>query len=259
MKFVEGKALEPHVNVLLYGPPKSGKTAGACSMPGGVLLLNADLPNAAWYAHSQDPEGRIGELQYGGLAMLAEIVTMVQQPVASGAERVWDTVVVDTVGELYRRLLDEVSDDALRKTLPQYGDAGTYVERFCRALCEAAINAVFVCHEAPIKNEATGEFESLPLTGTSNPALGQKLMGMVDVIGWTHRFEQEDGTVEYVAQLVTEQGRRGGDRFDVLNEGPGYRRLNLAEWMEAIRKKTAPQEAAPPARRGRKTTERKAA
>lgn len=255
LKFVGGQHAPPYVNVLLYGPPKSGKTAGACSMPGGVMLLNADLPNAAWYARSLAPDGRIQELQYQGLDMLAEIVHAFSQP-----QDVFQTIVVDTVGELYRRLLDEVSDDALRKTLPQYGDAGTYVERLCRALCESPVNVVFVCHEAPVKNEATGEFESLPLTGTSNPALGQKLMGMVDVIGWTHRFEQEE-KVEYVAQVVTADGRRGGDRFDCLDEGQGYRRLDLGDWMAAIREKTAPPQApagkaapAKPARSRRKKT-----
>jgi hypothetical protein len=232
-----------HVNVLLYGPPKSGKTAGACSIEGGVLLMNADLPNAAWYAHSLDEEGRVSEVDMTSvLDTMVEVHDMVNQPAttAKTAGRVWDTVVVDTVGELYRRLLDEVSDDALRKTLPQYGDTSTYVERFCRMLCEAPVNAVFVCHEAPVKNEASGEFESLPLTGTSNPALGQKLMGMVDVFGWTHRFEQEEGHVEYVAQLITDGGRRGGDRFDCLDAGQGYRKLDLAEWMTTIRKKVNP-------------------
>lgn len=230
------------------------------------MLLNTDLQNAAWYAHSLDTEGRVQEVEFHGLGTLKEIVEAFAKP-----QEIISTVVVDTVGELYRRLLDEVSDDALRKTLPQYGDTSTYVERFCRALCESPVNVVFVCHEAPVKNEASGEFESLPLTGTSNPALGQKLMGMVDVFGWTHRFEQEDDKVEYVAQLVTEGGRRGGDRFDCLDEGQGFRRLDLAEWMAVIREKVAaPQapagtaapapKAAPKPRAARKkTTERKAA
>ena len=173
LKFVHDKTdAPPYVNVLLYGPPKSGKTAAACSMPGGVMLLNADLPNAAWYAHSLDTEKRIQELEFHGLDMMNEVAIAFSQP-----QNVFSTIVVDTVGELYRRVLDEVSDDALRKTLPQYGDAGTYVERFCRAMCEAPVNVVLVCHEAPIKNEASGEFESLPLTGTSNPALGAEVDG----------------------------------------------------------------------------------
>jgi AAA domain len=239
LKFVKPPS-RPHVNVLLYGPPKSGKTAAACSGPNGTLLLNTDLPNAAWFAHSRDREGRIMELDYEGLDTLNQVaIELAKDHASAGGAGMVDTVVVDTVGELYRRLLDEVSDDALRKTLPQYGDAGTYVERFCRALCEAPINAVLVCHEAPVKNEATGAFEVLPLTGTSNPALGQKLMGMVDVVAYTGVIEQQGGTKEYVAQVINAQGRRGGDRFDVLDPGDGYRKLDLTEWFELIHGKQA--------------------
>lgn len=93
------------------------------------------------------------------------------------------------------------------------------------------VNVVLVAHDLPIKDEANGEVERLPATGTNNPALGRKLMGMVDIVGFTAVVEQSDGTYDYVAQLVNAKGRRGGDRFDVL--GP-FRKTDLAEWFALV-------------------------
>src|SRR4051812_20985966 len=98
-----------HPNVLLYGPPKTGKTAAACSAPGMVALLNLDLPNASFYAHSRDAEGRIAEIEFEGMATLIELATELK----SGTSTI-DTLVIDTVGELHRRLLEEESNRAIR-------------------------------------------------------------------------------------------------------------------------------------------------
>jgi len=234
MKIVEPQGLEPHTNTLLYGPPKTGKTAGAASSPGKVTLLNCDLPNATYYAHSRDTDHRLTELaldQGDVMHTMIEVVTELK----SGSAMI-DTIVVDPVGELHRRLIEEMSNRAVRPSLPQYGDTSTHVERFCRALCELPVNTVFICHDYPVKDEASGQIERLPWTGTTNPALGSKLMGMVDIIGYTGAIEQENGEHLYIAQLVTDRGRRGGDRFNVLGD---WRPLDLTEWHEAIFPKVA--------------------
>lgn len=225
LKFVP-KPDQPYRNILLYGPPKSGKSAGACSVAGGVLLLNVDLPNASHYARSKDAEGRISEVFFEGLETLTDIYAALAQE-----QNLIETVVVDPVGELHRRLLEEQSKRAIRPTLPQYGDVSVYVERFCRYLCEAPVNAVIVCHEHPVKDESSGQVERLPYTGTTNPALGQKLLGMVDIVGYTGVIEAEDGSRTYAAQLFSQNGRRGGDRFDRLGD---YRTLDLEEWFEVL-------------------------
>jgi len=227
------------INVLLYGPPKTGKSTAACSMPGGVLLLNTDLPNASHYPRSLDTENRIMEARFEGLQTLVDVTVGIQQeakllePAADEVEaesRIVTSVAVDPIGELHRRLLEEISGRAIRPTLNQYGDVITHIERFCRALCELPVNVCFVCHEHPVKDEATGQFERLPWTGTTNPALGQKLMGMVDIVGYTGVIEQEDGSKVYAAQLINAGGRRGGSRWP-LGE---IRALDLAEWFSVI-------------------------
>jgi hypothetical protein len=200
LEFIKPKDEVIHPNVLLYGPPKSGKTTGACSAPGGVMLVNADLPNATRHAHRLDTEGRIMEVALKGMGTLLDVHQAIHGQ-GQGDARMIDAVVIDPIGELHRRLLEEESKRAIRPTLNQYGDVSVHLERFCRALCEL-------------------------------PALGQKLMGMVDIVGYCGVAEADDGTRTYLAQTVNSEGRRGGDRFAVLGD---FAPLDLTAWFELIR------------------------
>ena len=166
---------------------------------------------------------------FEGMKTLAEVVHEVNNP-----ESEFKTVVIDLAGELYRLILEEEAKGATRPTLNQYGDTGSNIERFCRALCRAPVNAVFVCHDHPVKDEGAGEVIQLPWTGTGNPKLGRQLLGMVDVIAFTGVIEQSEGGREFVGQLTTNKGRPGGDRFNVLAGDTSYRRLDLSEWIDTI-------------------------
>lgn len=220
---------EPNMNILLYGAPKTGKTVGASSVPGPVLYLNGDRPNATRFAHGLRGDD-LREVRVEGLQTIIDATHELE----SGDYR---SVVVDPVSDVYRLILEDLSGRALSPQIQQYGDTGTYLERFCRELCEKPVNTVFVCHETAVKDEDSGGFERLPFTGTSNPALGAKLMAMVDVIGYTGVVAGEGDTPpQYVAQLINGKGRRGGDRFGVL--GP-MRDLNLGEWVSLAKKATA--------------------
>jgi hypothetical protein len=217
-------------SVLLYGPPKTGKTTGATSAPGPVLLLNADLPNASFFAHSRRDD--LLEIPYESFR---ETLIAIGKGIADGDPTFGGTtppiktLVVDPINELYRRILDELSNRAVSPTLPTYQAVNVHLERFCRALCETPLmNVVFVCHDLPVKDESTEEVERLPATGTTNPALGRRLMGMVDIVGFTAVYEEEGQGFKYMAQLVNAKGRRGGDRFDTL--GP-FREMDLTEWF----------------------------
>lgn len=239
MEFVEPSP-QPHPNVLLYGPPKTGKTAAAATSPGRLLYLNADLSNASRIAH-QVAHGRIAEPKLYPVGSRGEhdngniLETMMEIGHLLRGDNPPDGVIVDPTGELYRRLLEEQSKRAMRPTLPTYGDVGVYIERFLRAICESPkTSAIIVCHDMPIRDESTGEVERLPNTGTSNPKMGRTIMGMVDVIGYTGVIQKDDNTRDYVAQLVTQNGRIGGDRFACLDDGRGYRELDLADWFKVI-------------------------
>lgn len=215
---------EIHMNVALYGPAKTAKTTGATSLPGKVLLVNADRPNASRFAHEKHGD-RLDEVHATGL----ETLIVVMQAARTGA---YDSIVIDTVGELYRVVLEDLSGRALSPRIQDYGNTGTHIERFCRALVEEPIHVAFVLHENPIKDEESGSIERMPYTGTKNPALAEKLVAMVDVIGYTGVVRDSDTKeVSYVAQTVNGGGRRGGSRWEALQPS---RAIDLSEWIEAI-------------------------
>jgi hypothetical protein len=230
LEFVPAPEATPTINVCLIGPPKVGKSTGAASAPGPVLYVNCDLPTAIRFARQKYPKG-VGEVKFEGMETIADVTHEVYR-----SEKVrFHTVVVDPVGECYRILLDEISKGSVRPSLPQYQAVSFHLERFCRALCEAPINAVFVCHDHPVRDEGSDEILQLPWTGSTNPKLGRQLMGMVDVVGFAGVIETEDGP-RYAAQLVPGKGRPGGDRFNVLADPKtGGRDLDLTEWVETIK------------------------
>lgn len=218
-----------HPNILLYGGPKTGKTLGACSAPGPVALINADLPNATWHVHRRYGE-KIMEVEVEGLQSLIDVILNLRQQVADGLPIV-STVVLDPVADLHRVLLEEESNRAIRPSRDAYGNVAVHVERFCRELCRLPIATVIVCHEIVQRDEESGAFERLPFTGTSTPTLGAKLMAMVDIIGYTGVIETEDSGRVYAAQLTAGGGRRGGSRYDVLGD---WQPLDISGWLEQI-------------------------
>jgi hypothetical protein len=231
LTFVEPPA-SPAPNILLYGPGKTGKTLALASAPGPVLHINADLPNATRRAHVSYP-GKIKEVRFEGVKTFTDVLNEVQANPSK-----WGTIGLDTVGDAYRVLVEEGSNRAIRPQIQHYGDANTYIERFCRHLCELPVTLVLICHQLEEKNEATGEIEKTPFTGTSNSKLGSKLMGMVDIIGGCAAVaDEQSGEINFLAGLTSANGRRGGNRYlDVLGK---VQPLDLTNWVELIKQSEA--------------------
>ena len=218
---------EPHPSIALIGPPKTGKTGGAASGPGPVLYLNADL----------ETRTRFARRTYGDKVKFATVKG--RQTLADAIHEAysgnWGTVAVDPLGEVFRTLLEErlgghVPETMNNHVLNAYRVVGDEIERFCRKLAKAPVVSVFVFHEVPIRDEDSGAIERLPWTGTTNTKIGRAIMGFVDIVGFTGK----DGDT-YVAQLVPAKGRNGGDGFDCLADERGLRKLDLSEWVEAIK------------------------
>lgn len=227
---------DPTINVLLYGPPKTGKSIGAGTSPKGVLYLNADLPTATRQVHLRNSDGSIfeplmpeeGEQKL--MPLLAEITRAVHDP----NQDVIKTVVIDPLGELYRRLLEDFSRRAVRPSLPLYGDAAVQTERFVRKMLKAPVNCIIVAHEWGYEEADSEGMVKGIWTGTKSGSIsmGNKVMGLVDIIGYTALIRNDAGEKLSVAQLFPGKGRQGGDRFDCLG---AIRPLNISEWIEAIK------------------------
>lgn len=205
-------------NMLLYGPPGSGKTVGASTAPGPILWLNAEGPNALRFARKHS-DAEIREVEVTGDGSLKSAFLYIREG-NSGVQ----TIVMDTIGEAYRILLEEISAGK-QPTLQNYGDVNTKLERFIRALRDVSINVVLLAHEeiADIEGIPTRR----PVTGGRK--LPEQVMAQVDVVAYTGVVPAtEDAPAKYVAQLVESHGRRAKDRSGALGAA---REVNLTEWI----------------------------
>lgn len=209
-------------NVLLYGPGGNGKTVGACSAPGPVVLVNADGPDASRKAHAIYGD-KIREVVFEGAKTLDDVYIYVTSDEGKDVK----TVVLDPLGEIYQKLFEEMGGER-KDMLKNHGDTQTKIERFVRSFRDLPINLVLVCHEEVADQE--GETIRRPLTGGKK--LPEKLVGMMSIVGYCGVVppkEGEEGAQPvYVAQLVEARGRRAKDRSGGLGDS---RPMNLSEWF----------------------------
>jgi hypothetical protein len=235
----EGVDPHPFANILLIGPPKQGKTTGACSAPGRVGVLNFGEPNATELAHELYGK-RIREVKLQAQTIKSLLSDVMVSTYDANPEI--DTWVLDPIGGLHRSLLKEIAPGNSRPGWDAYGDVSILIEDFCRFMCEAPCNFVMVAHDQTIDKAEKAH----PATGTSNPALGHKVMQMVDVIAYCGLIRADDGSLKPVAQIVPTEGRPVGvrGRFnrlltpDVLQSGVVP--LDLEHWFTVAEKHGVP-------------------
>lgn len=221
LEFVKPTPAGSTANFLLYGPPGTGKTVGATSAPGPILVLNAEGPGGLRKAREIHAGTDIREVAVTGKDVLDASYLYVRD--GNGVR----TVVVDTVGEVHRVLLEEIGGD--RPSLQAWGDTNTVVERFVRALRDLDVNLVLTAHEEVVVDGTTGETIRMPVTGGKKlPGL---LMAQVDVVAYTGVVSEEGRATRFVAQLIDGGGRRCKDRSGRLG---AVRDVNLTEWLAAM-------------------------
>lgn len=218
LDFVQPSAVAPTMNILLYGPGGTGKTVNACSAPGPVLVGNAEGESALRFARGKWGDEKIHEKAITCAKDLDDIFVHVR----AGCEE--KTLVIDSVGEVYQRLVEELAGSG-RASLQNYGDVNTKIERFVRAVKDLPINVVLIAHEQ--LDEDDGASIKRPATGGKK--LPEKLVAAVDVVGYCAVIpEAEDAPRRYVAQLVEANGRRAKDRSGALGK---LRDVDLSEWI----------------------------
>ena len=229
LQFVEEPGAPDTANFLLYGPPKSGKSSAAATAPGPILWLSAEGPGALAYARkiARERNTRIMEVRLtngdDAKQTLREILLYVKRTEGKDAPV---SVVVDTLAKVREALIVQLVQQGSKNSLQQYGEVAKVLREFVRVLRDMPVNMVLIAHQEIA--DADGDRIVRPLVGG---ALTEELPGEVDVLAYTHSFD--DPVAErrrYVGQLVEAKGRVAGDRSGGL--GP-TRDLDLSEWLSA--------------------------
>lgn len=238
LTFVEDDGVAPDTfNVLLFGPPKSGKSTAAATAPGPILYLNAEGKGALGYARKVALErgNRIHEVALpngkNGQSALA-VMRATTEHLRSGNEPVVQSVVVDTIGKVREALANELVVPGSKNSIQQWGKVADLVADFVRTLRDLPVNVVFLAHTDQVDDAEAGR--------TVRPLIGGKateiVPGEVDVVAFTGAVAVEGEPVRYVGQLVDGKGRTGlGDRSGVLAEAGPVRDLDLSVWLADYR------------------------
>ena len=226
MEFVDASDSR-NLSIMLYGPTGTGKTVAASGAPGPILALNADGAGAWRFARAKHGRTDIREVAVTSRETLHEAFLYAREHEAE-----IQTVVLDSVAAIFAVVLEELTGEEARPSLPQYGDASTFLERYIRAYRELDMNVILIAHENVVTNDETGGVERFPLVSTSSTVLANKVMYPLDIVAYTMRADGDDG-VQYVAQVVPGHGRQGKDRSGVL---PDVVVLDLSDWLAQIAK-----------------------
>lgn len=215
-------ASQDTARILLYASAGQGKTTAALTAPGPILFVNADRPTATTAARRRFPDQIVREVQFAGRQTLNDVYLHIREKKDDTA-----TVVLDTIGEAYRMLLDEMAGAKDRPTIQQYGDAQTIIDRWIRAMRDLPVNLVLVCHEEIHEDDDAGRIVR-PNTGGKNTP--ERIMGQMDVVAYIALVDGEDGP-KSVAQLQQARGRRAKDGTGALG---AVRDAHLTEWLDAV-------------------------
>lgn len=216
------------LNILLYGPPKAGKSTAAATAPGPILWVNLEGGNALSYPRKVATERgtEIHEVRVEHHDRLGPILRSVLTHVQTGTEPRVKTVVIDTMGKVRDHLARNVGGNDPK--IHHWKEVARIIEGLVKELRDAPVNSVLLAHEDIQDDAETGRIVE-PLIGGKTTA---KVAGEVDVIAYCGRLEDESG-VRYMGQLVEGKGRRAGERSGgALGT---TRELDLTEWLATYR------------------------
>jgi hypothetical protein len=234
-------------SILLYGPPKRGKTTCAASIvdvPGYERVLVIDVEGGAAAISQWYPEVDVFETQtsedFDGI-IEALVNGKIVEPTSG---KPYDCVIIDTLDKAQERKLDwfdrqpeATAKSGEKNTLYKWGAIKTWTTKLADALHMAPFLTIFVAHVTDAQDEKTGRYtQTVALGGSSKDTFP----GTPDVVGFYDmaKVKGEGGKTENVRTLdftlndkrVT--GQRYSDKLDGVVSDPT---------MEKVYRKIAPE------------------
>jgi hypothetical protein len=203
------------INVLLYGDNGTCKTpSSACAARLGRVAfidLERGLQRAALEPHGV-PVANIEVIRETSHEGLVDVIRQIASELARDPEA-FTAVVLDSVSELQRCLLEETAPGRDRPAQGDYQAITQQTRRICRGLRDLPVHAIFTAHVRR-DEDADGEVHLGPAL---TPTAANDLLGLVDLAGYMRaapRAGQDEP--EYVSAFRPGRKFIAKDRFGLL-------------------------------------------
>lgn len=220
------------LNVLSYGDPGSGKTTGGLQLTkrGGVLLIDAEAGAKKEALATQGVDVSLVETwppddKGPDYITYDTLETDVFEPLLAGGIRDYPGgVVIDSMTELTRRLLDDVVVDAREKAarlgknrdrwfidIADYGTVSSQVRSILRRFRDLNTNLVMTA----LQRRDTDNDGAVSYGPALSPAISNDVQGLVDIVCY-NKVELIGDKPFYVGTLAPVGLHKAKDRFGVL-------------------------------------------
>lgn len=224
-------------SILVYGPPKTGKTVFAgsiCDVPGIERVLVIDVEGGATALAGWFPEIDVISVhtaeEFDGVVE-ALVNGQINEP-ESG--KPYDAVIIDTLDKAQERKLDwfDKQPESLTKTgekntLYKWGAIKAWTTKMADALHMAPFLTIFVAHVMDDKDEKTGRVtQTVALGGASK----QTFPATPDLVGYfsimrDRETKQDVRTIDFQVNDKRVSGQRYADRLDGIFADPTMERI----------------------------------